>query len=123
MSNFEIDPVVNAREKKNLLWFSIFSIIMIFAGLTSAYLVSRGSVFWVEFKKPAEFLWSTVFVIAGSLFMFLAIRSIKKDQLNHVKIWVGLAFLTGILFTVFQYNGWREMHRNGNALITPVINN
>lgn len=123
MSEFEIDPVVNARAKKNLLWFSIFSIVMIFAGLTSAYLVSRGSVFWVEFKKPAEFIWSTVFVLAGSLFMYLAIQSIRKDKLNLVKIWVGLAFVTGILFTIFQYNGWRVMQRNGNALNTPVINN
>jgi cytochrome c oxidase subunit III len=120
---FEIDPKVNAKAKKNLLSFAIFSIIMIFAGLTSGYLVSRGSTFWVEFKKPAEFMWSTVMVLLGSLLLFLAARSIKKGNYGPVKIFTGGAFFTGILFAYFQCAGWIHMSSQGNAIGTSIINN
>ena len=68
------------KAKKNLLWFGIFSIIMIFAGLTSAYIVSKGSQFWVHFSVPNEFLWSTICVVAGSVALFFAIKSIKSNN-------------------------------------------
>lgn len=122
MSNFEIDPAVNARVKKNLLWVSIFSIIMIFAGLTSAYLVSRGSVFWVEFKKPVDFIYSTICVLFGSVMLIVVAGLIKKDKKKPIKLLLGLTFLSGILFTGFQYTGWIDLHSRGNALSTPLIN-
>jgi len=35
-----------ARSKKQMLWFAIASLVMMFAGLTSAYVVSRGRKDW-----------------------------------------------------------------------------
>ncbi|MBI3135804.1 MAG: cytochrome c oxidase subunit 3 [Bacteroidetes bacterium] len=122
MSTFDIDPKINAKAKKNLLWFGIFSVIMIFAGLTSAYVVSKGSVFWVEFKKPADFIWSTVMVVLGSLLLILATRSVKKENYRLVKIFTGGALLTGILFSYFQWTGWTDLSSRGNALNTPIVN-
>lgn len=123
MARFEIDPKINARARKNLLWFGIFSIIMIFAGLTSAYVVSRGSVFWVEFKKPTEFIWSTIMVVLGSILLYVAARFVKKGSYGPVKILTGGAFVTGILFCYFQYTGWTDLSSRGNAINTPIVNN
>ena len=44
----DVDPVVHEKMKKNLVYVSCFSIIMLFAGLTSAYIVSMGDAFWLE---------------------------------------------------------------------------
>lgn len=110
------------KAKKNLLWFGIFSIIMIFAGLTSAYIVSKGSQFWVHFSVPNEFLWSTICVVAGSVALFLAIKSIKSNKNANAKILVLVALLTGLMFTYFQYTGWRKMAQSGNAVGTTILN-
>ncbi|GAK74534.1 alternative cytochrome c oxidase polypeptide CoxO [Nonlabens ulvanivorans] len=70
-----------ARSKKQMMWFGIVSLIMMFAGLTSAYVVSRGRKDWVEIELPEEFFWSTGVILLSSLTLFLA----KKAILNSNK--------------------------------------
>ncbi len=41
----DMDPVVHEKMKKNLVYVSCFSIVMLFAGLSSAYIVSMGDAF------------------------------------------------------------------------------
>ena len=48
---------VNA--KKFALWLFIVSICMLFAGLTSAYIVKKSDGRWLEFEMPDMFLYST----------------------------------------------------------------
>lgn len=123
MNSFDIDPKVNEQVKKKLLWFGIFSIIMIFAGLTSAYIVSKGSNFWVQFEKPIQFLYSTITAIAGSLCLYFAIKFIKVGKFQLVKLLTALAFISSILFCVFQYSGWIQLSSRGNAVTTSIVNN
>ena len=47
------------RSLKQLLWIGIGSILMFFAGLTSAYVVRKPQGNWVEFILPDWFLYST----------------------------------------------------------------
>ena len=53
-NQFPEEKNLQAEEKikKTLLWFGIFSIIMLFAGITSGYIVARDSSFWVNLKLP-----------------------------------------------------------------------
>ena len=44
---------VKRKALKALLWFGIVSIVMLFAGLTSAYIVRQGEGKWVEFSIPS----------------------------------------------------------------------
>ena len=47
----------NDRAKRMMLWFGIISLIMSFAGLTSAVLVSRKREDWMhDFEMPNAFL-------------------------------------------------------------------
>jgi cytochrome c oxidase subunit 3 len=116
------DPGQNSKVKIALLIFGIFSIIMLFAGLTSAYLVSRGSEFWVQFSFPPQFLYSTVTVILSSTVLILALRLIKKNNHKLTKIVVGIGFSLGILFCVFQAQGWNEMFDRGLTIRDNIIN-
>lgn len=122
MSKEGFEPAINAKVKKSLLWFGIFSIIMIFAGLTSAYFVSRGSEFWVEFVFPSEFLYSSVVIVLSSILLFMAGKLIKKNNQKLTKIILGLVFAMGLLFSYFQVQGWNNMFSRGLTLRDNIIN-
>jgi cytochrome c oxidase subunit 3 len=48
----ELEPDVRKKMKKNLVYVGIFSIVMMFAGFTSAYIVSMGDSFWLKYPLP-----------------------------------------------------------------------
>ena len=69
------------RAKKMMLWFAIGSIIMMFAGLTSAYVVSRTRPDWIiDFQLPSAFYVSTVVIILSSFIIHFAKNIIKKGD-------------------------------------------
>lgn len=122
MKNYTIDPEVNAKVKKNLLRFFIFTVVMIFAGFTSAYIVSQGSEFWVQIKMPMAFNISTTLIILSSVALIFARIFIKKNSLSIVKPLLGFALILGILFGYFQVQGWKNLFSRGNAVSAHIIN-
>ncbi len=48
--------------KKGLLWTAMLSMVMLFAGLTSAIVVAKGSAHWDYFEIPNVMYLSTVVV-------------------------------------------------------------
>ena len=54
---------------KFTLWVAIGSIVMMFAGLTSAYIVKRDQPGWSSFDMPTIFWYSTAAVLLSSLTM------------------------------------------------------
>ena len=105
-----------ARAKKMLLSFGIFSIVMLFAGLTSAYLVSFYGEFWVNIKLPREFHLSTGFIIFSSISMYFAVKAVRKNQLNKATPLLILTLILGLAFAVCQYLGWKALAETGNFL-------
>ena len=77
------------RAAKPLLWVSIASMAMMFAGFTSGYVVSRTALVeegrWMEFELPSIFWLSTVVVLAISVVLHLAMRKIKADDRHYQK--------------------------------------
>ena len=64
-----------ARAKKMMLWFGIISMVMTFAGLTSAYVVSKSRPDWLsDYSIPQAFYWSTLVIVAS--------RDRKSTRLN-----------------------------------------
>ncbi|NJW54886.1 heme-copper oxidase subunit III, partial [Salinimicrobium sp. CDJ15-91] len=75
------DSYKQGRAKKMMLWFGIISMAMMFAGLTSAYVVSKSRPDWVaELDLPASFLWSTIIILLSSITLHFAERAIKRDD-------------------------------------------
>ncbi|MFC6859799.1 cytochrome c oxidase subunit 3 [Zunongwangia atlantica] len=102
------------RAKKMMLWFAIISMGMMFAGLTSAYVVSKTRPDWLtEFELPQSFMWSTIVIIISSITMFFAKKNIILGNRKN-----GTAFLLGTLilatlFVVFQFQGFADIVEAG----------
>ena len=109
----DLDPMVNEKMKKNLVYVSCFSIVMLFAGLSSAYIVSMGDAFWLKAPLPIAFWWSTACIILSSLTFILSIRAAKKGQNNQLKIGMGLTLALGLLFVYFQWTGFGQLMDKG----------
>ncbi|MEO0310675.1 MAG: hypothetical protein RIQ89_332 [Bacteroidota bacterium] len=110
----------NDRSKKIILWLGIVSIIMLFAGLTSGYVVRQGEGKWVQFQLPAMFLYSTLVILLSSITMWIATASIKKGEVKKFKLALYLTFVLGLLFCVTQYFAWTELYSRGIAFSGTV---
>ena len=108
-----MDPKM-VKAKKMLLVVGIVSIIMMFSGLTSAYIVSRGGApFWVNITLPSAFWVSTVLMLLSSGTMFIAVRAIKKDNKRLTTMMLLTSLVLGSAFVYSQFQGWGEMVDNG----------
>lgn len=112
---------LHERKSKNLLWLGIISIVMLFAGLTSAYIVVKGDNFWVELKLPQAFWISTGLAILGSATINFALRAAKKSNKKRTKLFVGSTLLLGLAFTYTQYIGWGQLIESGNYLVGNIM--
>lgn len=105
------------RAKKPMLWIAQASIFMAFAGLTSGFLVSKGSLqdkgLWMEFALPSEFLVSTILIGVSSLALIVSARALKTDNQSMFKGGIIAAFFLGIGFIVFQLLGWQDLINRG----------
>ena len=109
----ELSPEVKAKMKKNIVYVSIFSIIMVFAGLTSAYIVSMGDSFWLKTPFPTSFWISTFLIFFSSIFIEFSIRSSKNKNTKGIRIGVCTTMGLGIAFVFFQFKGYGELINNG----------
>jgi len=67
------------RARKMMLLFSLLSITMTFAGLTSAYIVSKARPDWLkDFELPDYFIISTLIILSSSITMWLAKKKCKE---------------------------------------------
>jgi cytochrome c oxidase subunit 3 len=105
----ELDPEVREKMKKNLVYVMIFSVVMLFAGFTSAYLVSMGDTFWIKFPLPTAFWISTTVIVLSSVFLQLGIFFIRKGDLAKLKIFVSLSLVMGAAFIYFQIKGYGQL--------------
>jgi cytochrome c oxidase subunit 3 len=95
--------------KKFAMWIAIGSIIMMFGGLTSGYIVRKSQGNWETFKLPVEFYISTAVILISSATLMLALRSFKQRKMVLHRNMVTLTFVLGITFTVLQYIGFKEL--------------
>ena len=108
MNTISIEEKKEIREKvaKPLLWIGMVSMSMVFAGLTSAYVVRLGKGEWLSFELPQLFYFSTAFIMISSVTMNWVLVSAKKDNFKNVKIASLLTLLLGIAFIVCQFKAW-----------------
>lgn len=101
------------KSAKPMLWVSMISMTMMFAGLTSAYVVSRKRSDWVSFDLPAAFYTSTILIILSSITFMLAKHFIKKDNRNLTSVNLVLTLILGIGFVFFQFEGFNQLFNAG----------
>lgn len=102
------------RSYKMILLFAIISMIMMFAGLTSAFIVSKSRVDWLkDFEFPTAFFGSTLVILACSLTIHLAKISIKKDNKSATSIFLLATLGLGLLFVALQFLGFKQLIEMG----------
>lgn len=101
------------KTAKPLLYIGIVSIIMLFAGLTSAYVVRADNGNWLVFQLPDVMILSTGIMVTSSITILIAQRAIKKD--NNKGAILGLLFtlILGLVFVYTQILGWRQLTAQG----------
>lgn len=117
----ELDPAVKLRMKKNLVYISIFSIVMVFAGFTSAYIVSMGDTFWVKYPLPMAFWISTALIVVSSASYIIAVAFTHKQDFKKVRIFMTLTFLLGIGFAFYQFKGYGQLVDKGAHFTSPIL--
>ncbi len=101
---------------KFTLWVAMGSIIMMFAGLTSAYIVKSNQPKWITFDLPVIFSYSTAVLLLSSLTMQMALKEFKNRRMLKYRNLVSATLLLGGIFIVFQYLGFSQLWKTGITL-------
>ena len=104
--NFKLKSV---NAKKFALWLFIVSICMLFAGLTSAYIVKKSDGRWLQFDMPDMFLYSTLVLILSSIAMHWTYLKAKDNSLKAVKIGITATAAIAVVFFYMQYLSWVKL--------------
>jgi len=98
--------------KKFAMWLFIASVLMLFAAFTSAYIVRRAEGNWLYFDLPDLFYYTTALILLSSVTMQWAYFAAKKDNLEMVKVTVGITAVLGLAFLGGQFVAWKELVSN-----------
>lgn len=103
----------NKKALEPLLWIGLVSIIMFFAGLTSAVIVSSTSSAWKIFTLPNTFWYSSLAIILSSITYQIGFHLVKTNNLIFPKILFILTLILGFIFIYFQYEGLSYLYQQG----------
>jgi len=94
---------------KFTMWVAIGSIVMMFAGLTSAFIVKSNQTNWKQVAMPKVFWISTAVIVLSSLMVQMALRSFKNKEMNQYRLLIGLTLVLGIAFVLLQWVGFQRL--------------
>jgi len=102
---------------KFVMWVAIGGIVMMFAGLTSAYIVKKNQSSWLQFDLPIQFYYSTAVIVLSSIAMFLSARAIKAGKMGQYKAMISVTAVLGITFLLMQYLGFKDLQARNITLV------
>ncbi len=105
--------VAKRKSAKPMLWVSMISMVMFFAGLTSAYVVSMNREDWVTFELPDAFYISTVCILLSSITLFLSQKMLKQGKIQPSQLMLVITFVLGLGFVWYQYVGFNQLKEIG----------
>lgn len=102
---------------KFTMWVAIGSIIMMFAGLTSAYIVKRSQAGWVMIDIPLAFWFSTLVILVSSVTVQLAVRSSRERDMPGYRKWMVATAVLGTAFLILQTKGFMDLRAQDIRLV------
>lgn len=111
--------IVSIQQQKKIhphkftLWIAIGSIIMMFAGLTSAYIIKSNQANWQEIITPKVFWYSTATILMSSVTIQMALRSFKQREMNQYRRLMAVTVILGAVFIVLQCLGFQQLWNSG----------
>lgn len=107
------------KSAKPMLWVSMISMVMFFAGLTSAYVISMKREDWVTFDLPNAFYISTILIVASSFTIFISQRLLRKNNRSLSLLFLVATLALGIAFVWYQWIGFNELKSSGLYFTGP----
>ena len=109
-----MEAVMNKQKQKLhphkfTLWIAIASILMMFAGLTSAFIVKSNLTGWRDIEVPKIFWVSTAVILVSSLTIQLALRAFRQREMRQYRLLMGATLLLGIAFIALQWMGFLDL--------------
>ena len=108
-----VDPVVRERTKKMLMYFIVFAVVMLFAGFSSAYIVSNMGQYWVHVEPTSAFWTSNALLVLSSLTLWWAVRSMRNSDKQRTLTALAITLILGVGFTFSQAEGWKTLNEMG----------
>jgi cytochrome c oxidase subunit III len=102
----------SVNPKKFALWLFMATVVMIFAALTSAYIVRHANGSWMVFELPKMFWVNTAIILGSSFTMHWAYTAAKRDQIETMKLAITLTTILGVGFLVGQIFAWGQLVDN-----------
>ena len=100
---------LSMHPKKFAMWLFIVTVVMIFAAMTSAYIVRQSEGNWLEFDLPQSFWLTSGIILLSSVTMHWAYVSAKRDNLKSLRIAMITTTLLGVAFLIGQYLAWGDL--------------
>lgn len=101
---------------KFTLWVAIASIIMMFAGLTSAYIVKGSLPGWSTIEIPELFYYSTAVMILSSISIQVALKAFREKNMPQYRQLITVTAILGIVFVVIQVLAFLQLWDRGLTL-------
>ena len=95
------------------VWILLTAIIMLFAGLTSAYIVLRAVPTWQNIELPSLLWPNTLVLLLSSLAIDISRRAVRRNDIQSMKRWLALGALLGLAFLAGQLAAWRQLVNAG----------
>lgn len=95
------------------LWLGMAAMVMLFAALTSAYIVRKGAGNWTSFQLPFQFMVSAIIIIISSATMHWTVLSFRKGNFTSYRLALSFTFTLGMAFCIVQYLGWKALQHIG----------
>ena len=120
MSTVVMEQRKRIHPHKFTLWVAIGSLIMMFAGLTSAFIVKRNQAGFVSFEWPVLFWYSTIVMIASSATMYMSLQAFRLREMAKYRTLVSVTLVLGALFILLQFLGFRQLWNHGQTFNKEV---
>lgn len=103
------------KAKKFSLWLGMIGMFMMFAALSSGFIVYTASGVDKGIKTilPQSFIYSTVAIVLSSVTVHLAFNAAKAGNLSRQKVFLYLTIALGIVFFYLQVDTWKILTERG----------
>lgn len=106
-------PGLSPAAYRLTMWVVIAAIMMMFAALSSAYIILSVDAERRLVSMPRMFFLSTGIIMLSSFTIETAKRSLKREHESKYLRWIIATLVLGLVFLAAQLMGWRELAAQG----------
>lgn len=110
-----VEDIAQRKAKKFNLWLGMIGMFMMFAALSSGFIVytQGGLDKGIKTILPNAFIYSTALIVISSLTMHLAYRAAQRMEFRKQMILLIATIVLGIAFFIVQMEAWSTLTARG----------